>query len=315
MTEIVRVEPAIVDRLDPIADIVLNTVNGGTQRAYARALLGHYGPRSTEDDPLGFLPWLSEQRSGFNRASVNAYVAYLQDSGITRSSINQRLAAIRKLADESAQNGLLDHPTATAIASVRNLRIEGKKTGNWLTAEQARAMIDRPDLTTRKGVRDRAMLSLLLGSGLRREEIVSLTLGHFQRREGRWVILNIVGKRNKVRTVPIADWVKEDVDRWVEKANIVDPPTPLFLRFRKGDQLVRTGVTSQTVWLVVQEYAPVTGLAPHDLRRTFAKLARKGGAPLEQIQHSLGHDSIQTTENYVGAEQDFEQAPSDFIRI
>ena len=74
-------------------------------------------------------------------------------------------------------------------------------------------------------------------------------------------------------------------------------------------------MTAQAIWNVVQRYSPVDNLAPHDLRRTFAKLAHKGGCPIEQIQLSLGHASIQTTERYLGVEQNLQNSPSDYIRL
>jgi len=67
--------------------------------------------------------------------------------------------------------------------------------------------------------------------------------------------------------------------------------------------------------VVVREYAPVADLSPHDLRRTFAKLAHKSGAPMEQIQLSLGHDSIKTTQDYIGLDVDYQDSPSDYIKF
>ncbi len=74
-------------------------------------------------------------------------------------------------------------------------------------------------------------------------------------------------------------------------------------------------MSAQAVWNIVQRYSPVEKLTPHDLRRTFAKLAHKAGAPIEQIQQSLGHASIQTTERYLGVELDLQHAPSDYIKL
>lgn len=89
----------------------------------------------------------------------------------------------------------------------------------------------------------------------------------------------------------------------------------LFLPMRKGNRIYEGPMTSQAVWDIVEKYAPVEKLVPHDLRRTFAKLAYKAGAPIEQIQKSLGHASIKTTEDYIGVDLDLKQAPSDLIRL
>ena len=76
-------------------------------------------------------------------------------------------------------------------------------------------------------------------------------------------------------------------------------------------------MTSQAVFDVVAEYAKPLGIdvKPHDLRRTFAQLAHKGDAPLEQIQLSLGHASVQTTERYLGVKQDLTSAPCDVLGL
>ncbi len=77
-------------------------------------------------------------------------------------------------------------------------------------------------------------------------------------------------------------------------------------------------ITPQAIRDIVNSYAEKLqnqGIAPHDLRRTFAKLAHKGGSPIDQIQLSLGHDSIQTTEKYLGVEQDLTDAPCDHLGL
>ena len=174
-------------------------------------------------------------------------------------------------------------------------------------------MLNAPDVTTIKGKQDKAILAVILGCGLRRDEVVTLTVEHLQQREGLWVILDLTGKHNRTRTVPMAAWVKSIIDQWLVGAEVGSGV--LFRRIRRGGSLQAGGMTSQCVWDVVQLYAPVENFAPHDLRRTFAKLTDKAGAPLVQIQKTLGHASIQTTERYIGAGQDLQNAPSDYIKL
>jgi integrase len=85
----------------------------------------------------------------------------------------------------------------------------------------------------------------------------------------------------------------------------------------KGDRITGQGMSAQSIYEVVESYGDELGvsLAPHDVRRTFAKLAHKGRAPLEQIQIALRHASIQTTERYLGVEQDLSDAPCDHLGI
>lgn len=299
-----EIVPVDADYLEHLMDIVLDTVSARSKRDYRRAL-------------YSFLTWYKETgQTELSRATVNAHVADLKKDkperpAVTASSINQRLAAIRKFANEAADNEFIPESAAQAINRIKNIRIEGKKLGNWLDRAQAQAMLRAPDQETVKGKRDRAILAVMLGCGLRREEVVSLTVDHIQQRAGRWVILDLHGKHNRTRTVPLSGWVKALIDEYTKAAGVTKGV--LFRRIRRGDTVQPTGMQAQAVWDIVQEYAPVTPLAPHDLRRTFAKLADKGGAPLVQIQKTLGHASIQTTEKYIGADQDLQKAPADYI--
>jgi len=157
---------------------------------------------------------------------------------------------------------------------------------------------------------------VLLGCGLRRHEAVNLRHVHIQHREARWVIVDLVGKRNKVRTVPMASWVKMALDNWTQSAGIIEGR--IFRSFRKDDHLDGDRMTSQAVWEVVTYYAGQLGfenLAPHDLRRTYAKLAHKGGAAIEQISLNLGHSSSQVTEDYLGVDLDLADSPSDWLGL
>ena len=84
----------------------------------------------------------------------------------------------------------------------------GVRLGNWLTAEEARRLWQAPDANTLKGKRDRAILAVLLGCGLRRRELADLDFTHLQQREEHWAIVDLVGKGGHIRTVPVPCWVK-----------------------------------------------------------------------------------------------------------
>ncbi|OQY17289.1 MAG: hypothetical protein B6I35_14740 [Anaerolineaceae bacterium 4572_32.2] len=157
---------------------------------------------------------------------------------------------------------------------------------------------------------------MLLGCGLRRSEAATLTLDHAAQREGRWVIVDLVGKGNRTRTVPMPSWAKAALNAWTEAAGIKD--RRVFRRIHKGGYVNGDSMTSQAIRDVVVHYAERCGfgeLAAHDLRRTFAKLAHKGGAGLDQIQLSLGHASIKTTERYLSVKQDLADAPCDVLGL
>lgn len=293
-----------VTSIQPIVNMVTDAVTSDhTRRAYSRAL-------------TDFVAWFQGSgHNGLSKAAVNAHVVALRSAGVSASSINQRLTAIRKLASEAADNGLIDYATAQAIAKAEGVRSEGKRLGNWLSKQQAQALLDAPDPSTVKGARDRAILAVLLGCGLRREECASLTLEHIQQREGRWVVVDLLGKRSKMRSVPMPSWAKVAIDSWCKVAGITSGA--LFLSIRKGGKVQAEGMTAQAIRDVVAEYSKQIGLtvAPHDLRRSFAKLAHKGGSTIDQIQLSLGHSSVQTTERYLGVDQDLTTAPCDMLGL
>jgi site-specific recombinase XerD len=199
---------------------------------------------------------------------------------------------------------------------VKGVKREGTRTGNWLTLSQAETFINSPDVATLKGRRDRALLAIMIGSGLRREETASLTLEHIQQREGRWVIVDLIGEGGRMRTVPMPSWAKASIDDWTNIAGFASGR--VFRPVNKGGRVSGDGMTAQSIFETVKLYAEqigLKGIAPHDLRRTFAKLAHKGRAALEQIQLSLGHASIQTTERYLGVQQDLTDAPCDHLGL
>lgn len=122
-------------------------------------------------------------RPQLNKAVVQRYAAELRDAGMSSSSVNQRLSAIRKLALEAADNGALDPQIASGIRAVKGSRQEGRRTGNWLTREQAQMWLNAPDSRTLKCLRDRALLAVLIGCGLRRAKAATLSFDHVQQHE------------------------------------------------------------------------------------------------------------------------------------
>lgn len=287
-----------------IKSLVLDSVTSPhSKRAYEQAL-------------DAFERWCADTHvSGFNKATVQAYRATLEASGLAASSINIRLSAIRKLAGEAADNGLLAPELEAAIARVRGAKRHGVSAGKWLTLDEAERLLDLPDVSTNKGKRDRVLLALLVGCGLRRQELAGLRIEDIQQRDGRWCIVDLAGKGNRIRTVPMPSWAKAAVDEWLIAARFING---LVLgAVNNGDRITGQGMSAQSVYEVVEAYGRKLGasLAPHDVRRTFAKLAHKGGAPLEQIQIALGHASIQTTERYLGVEQDLTNAACDLLGI
>jgi site-specific recombinase XerD len=102
---------------------------------------------------------------------------------------------------------------AAGIRRVKGVRRLGVRLGNWLTPDQGRRLLDHVHLATPREARDHAMLAMLIGCGLRRGELLALTLESVQQREEHWVIADLVGKGGHVRTVPIPSWVNSSEAR------------------------------------------------------------------------------------------------------
>jgi integrase len=225
------------------------------------------------------------------------------------------LAAIRKLAKEAAANGWLAQEVAGGIGAVPGIKQQGTRAGNWLTTTQTEHLLHAPDPATLRGKRDRVILALLVGCGLRRAEAAGLAFADVQQRDGRWVLVDLRGKHGRIRTVPVPAWVKHAVDSWTEAAGITSGR--LLRSVTQTDGLGGSSLTPQAIFTVVQDYGRHIGVTirPHDLRRTCAKLCRAAGGDLEQIQLLLGHASIQTTERYLGTRQNLAEAPNDKLGL
>ena len=202
-----------------------------------------------------------------------------------------------------ADNGLLDPQTAGDFQSPRPAPQRGAD-GQLAVFAAGRALA-RP-ARRRNNYRNTrpCRLKRSAGRGLRRSELCALQFDHLQEREGRWVIADLIGKHGRVRTVPAPGWCKAAVDVWAEAAQLNSGC--VFRPLDKSGRVIGDSLTSQSVFHLVRGYGTRLDvpIAPHDLRRTFAKLAHKGRAALEQIQMSLGHESIITTERYLGVRQD-----------
>ena len=290
--------------LEQSKNAVLNSLAAtSSQESYAHAI----------DE---FIVWYcSEPRLAFNRTVVLRYRFFLEQKNLAPSTINVRLAAVRRLAHEAADTGLLSPELAAGIGRVKGAKRLGVRIGNWLTIDQARALLAE-SLNGLRGKRDRAALALLIGCGLRRAELVGLGMEDFQIREEHWVIADLIGKGKHIRTVPVPVWAKRAVDEWTDAAKI--DQGAIFRRVSRQEKVRGEGLTPKAIWHIVKaaaKRADIKNLAPHDLRRTCARLCHLAGGELEQIQFLLGHASVQTTEHYLGCKQKLRHAVNDNLGL
>jgi hypothetical protein len=160
------------------------------------------------------------------------------------------------------------------------------------------------------------MLAMLFGCGFRRSELVGLELGEIQMRQGHWAVVDLIGKGGHIRTVPIPQWVKAALDQWIVAAKVTEGR--IFRAVARAGKVWGEGISQNVVWYVVKgccERAGLEHIAPHDLRRTCAKLCHTSGGELEQIQFLLGYASVQTTEPYLGCKQNLGHPVNDLFDL
>ena len=255
-------------------------------------------------------------RQPLSRDLVLEFRAAMLERNLSPSTVNVKLAAVRKLVGEARRAKVISAEEASQLSDIPNVRQSGTRLGNWLTREQAKELLAVPDRSTLKGKRDYVILALLTACALRRNELAMLEVETIQLREGRWVLADLCGKGRRVRTVAVPMWVKQAINAWQTAAKIEDGR--LLRRVIKGGKTAGDGLSDWAVWSVVEQAARQIGIesfGAHDLRRTCAKLCRKAGGDLEQIKFLLGHASIQTTERYLGSEQEIAVAVNDAIGL
>ena len=212
--------------------------------------------------------------------------------GIARTTAQRRISALRSLLKFLKKNNV--GPTAD-LPSTGGFR-KAKTLPKALRLEQMVSLLGLPDLTKPNGIRDRALMELIYGAGLRVSEAVELEMGNLDF-EGRTV--QVLGKRGKVRRTPLPHETALWMERYLAsgRPNLVKRASARVFISDKGHNLLR-----QTAYDILEKYAARAGLpdgtSPHTLRHTYAVHLLKGGADLRAVQELLGHASIATTQVY-----------------
>ncbi|MBM6755260.1 site-specific tyrosine recombinase XerD [Collinsella tanakaei] len=229
------------------------------------------------------------------RVDVEDFIADRREAGYASSSINRSLSAVKGLHRFLVREG---ETTAHPSAAVRFSRHE-ERLPDCLDIEQVGALLDQPFPATDAGVRDRAMLEVLYGCGLRASELVGLDGGDLYLDDG---YLRIFGKGSKERLVPITGTALEALRAYLSHAR-----DALAVHARAGRSPAvflnarGTRISRQSVHAIVERYGRlvgIEGLHPHTLRHSFATHMLAGGADLRVLQEILGHASVATTQIY-----------------
>jgi len=222
-----------------------------------------------------FIAWYcSEPRLAFNRIVVVRYRMQLESRGLAANTINQQLAAVRRLAHEAADAGLLSPELAAGISRVKGVKQLGFRSGNWLSAEQSSEVLKHARGDTMRAKRDYAMLAMLFGCGFRRSELVGLELDDVQMRQGHWAVVDLIGKGGHIRTVPIPNWVKAALDQWTRAANVTQGKIfRAVARIRREEyQGVKAGYAGH---LPHHSFSPNAPACFHEKRSEFAVIRKE----------------------------------------
>lgn len=293
---------------DPLALIATSGRSEATIRVYVSALA----------------PYLAQ---GGNLANVDALKVYSETLPASRR--RHLRAAVSLWAKEAGQrlkaSDTPDRHLSTAAAlnrldalstTIKVVESKGQKAHTWLSQRQVRELLSTCD-DSLPGQRDRVVLSLLLGAGLRRQELADLTWESVYQKpvkDRMRTCLHVKGKGKRERDIPISDRLADLLNTWADvvghEGRIV---RSLGMAQELGNSLSPVGVFN--IVRVHGEQIGIPQLAPHDLRRTYAQLGYQAGVPITQISTLLGHSNVATTQRYLDLSVDLSVTASDFVPV
>ncbi|MEQ1966172.1 tyrosine-type recombinase/integrase [Xenorhabdus nematophila] len=232
------------------------------------------------------------------RHHIQAIMEMLSDAGKAPATINTYLSALKGVALEAWTMKQLDTDNFQHIKQIRSVRGNRLPKGRALERYEIKTLFFtcENDVST-KGLRDAAIIGVLLGCGLRRSEIVSLDMKHIIRREQ---ALRVMGKGNKERLSYMPEGTWDRLTRWVDEVR-GDHAGPLFTRIRRHDDVTDNRLSDQAIYHILETRRIESGVekfAPHDLRRTFASAMLDNGEDIVTVKDAMGHSSITTTQKY-----------------
>ncbi len=237
--------------------------------------------------------------TAIDHRATGAYLSHLNRMGRKPATIARKLSTLKQFFNYLVDSGALkDNPTA-ALSAPKIARYHP----HYLSPREIEAMIESIDLTSRHGRRDRMIIELLYGSGLRISELIDLKLPDIEFEAG---FLKITGKGNKQRLVPLGGCAKQAVEAWLSIApdKKAETDNNILLRNDSGRRFSRVGV-----WKIVKKAVARAGItkpvSPHTLRHSFATHLLEGGADLRIVQEMLGHADISTTQIYTTIDRDY----------
>jgi integrase/recombinase XerD len=232
-------------------------------------------------------------------ADFNLFVKKLTVSGSKPTTIARKLSALRHFFSYLVESGVIKQSPANSIAAPKLRRYHPA----YLSQREVAAILEGIDTTNPIGKRDLAILEMLYGSGLRISELIGLKLSDIEFEAG---FIRVVGKGNKARLVPLGEFAKQAVEKYLNQTtgNPTKQKTPLLFVNNDGNRFSRVGL-----WKMVKKRVAQVGISkivtPHTFRHSFATHILEGGADLRTVQEMLGHADISTTQVYTRIDRDY----------
>jgi len=233
------------------------------------------------------------------RQHVQVIIDLFIEAGREPNTINTNLAAMKGVAYEAWCMELMDTTAYQHIKSIKSVKGERLPKGRCLEASEVKALFKVcDDDDSSKGLRDGAIFGILLGCGLRRGEIVALTMDKINWRDG---AIRVVGKGNKERLAFMPDGTARRLEKWIEEVR-GDSEGSIITRIRRHDDVTLDPIGDQAIYTILKTRAMQAGfedVAPHDLRRTFANNLLDNKVEIMTVSKMLGHASVVTTQIYI----------------
>lgn len=228
-----------------------------------------------------------------NANDVGLASALVQNSSLSARSLARLHSSVRRFYRWALAQGLRSDDPCAQLARPKI----GRPLPKSLSENEIEALLDAPDQTTARGLRDRAMLELMYAAGLRVSELVSLRMANLAMESG---VLRILGKGSKERLVPVGEAALDYLQRYQRqsRAELLDGVvSDVLFPARNGRPMTR-----QNFWHIIKRYAVAAGIqggiSPHTLRHAFATHLLNHGADLRVVQMLLGHGDLSTTQIY-----------------
>lgn len=259
-----------------------------------------YTVRNYTNDLLEFFDFVSGQGidslKDVNKQTLRAYLAYLMEQGKAKSSIARKLSAIRSFYRYLMREEVISaSPAATTVSP----RLD-KRLPSFLTIDEAKRLVESPDISQPQGLRDRALLELLYASGLRVSELVNINVEEVNLATNE---IRVWGKGSKERVVLIGTPAANALSTYMSDSRrelLGDKKNNALFVNRYGGRLA-----ARRVQKILEKYARTINkkVHPHVLRHTFATHLLDGGADLKVVQELLGHADLSSTQIYTHVTQ------------